>query len=498
MSVNTLNLPSLSGAVWPASQFPSLEQQLCSLCGISTRTLMERAGHAAFQHICRLWPQASHWRILCGSGNNGGDGYVVARLAKQAGLRVTLIACDSARLPEEAQHAREQWLACGGECLPADSDWIGEEHLIVDALLGIGLNRAPENPYRQLIEKVRERSVPVFALDIPSGVMADSGTVPGVAIKADVTLTFIGLKAGLLTGKARDYCGTILTDPLGPDLAGTHVDPPVWRKDVSHLAGWLPSRNATAHKGDHGKLVLIGGDKGTGGAIRLAGEAALRSGAGLVRVLTHPDNVIALVTARPELMTAAMSEQQLEESLEWADTVVIGPGLGQQAWGKTVFSQVKKSKKQTLWDADALNLLAIDPDTRQNRILTPHPGEAARLLGTSVQSVENDRLLAARQLVQRYGGVVVLKGAGTVISSSDGETVIADVGNPGMATGGMGDVLSGVIAALAGQKLSLYDAACAGVVAHGGAADWVARKHGMRGMLASDLFEPLRRLVNPE
>ncbi len=490
--------PSLAGAVWPASQFPFLEQHLCDLEGISSATLMERAGHAAFGHICRLWPHASHWRILCGSGNNGGDGYVVARLAKQAGYHVTLIACDASRLPAEARQARAHWLAIGGECLDADSEWIGEDHVIVDALLGIGLNRAPEDPYRQLIEKTLQRSVPVFALDIPSGVMADSGSVPGVAIKANVTLSFIALKAGLLTGKARDHCGQILCDPLGPALSGEYAIPPIVRRDVTDLAGWLPDRKATAHKGSHGRLLLIGGDEGTGGAIRLAGEAALRSGAGLVRVLTHPGNVNALVTGRPELMAAAVSEQRLEESLEWADFVVAGPGLGQQSWGQQIFSQVKKSKKDTLWDADALNLLAISPDTRQNRILTPHPGEAARLLGTSVQDVENDRLLAARLLAERYGGVVVLKGAGTLIRSSAGDTVIADVGNAGMATGGMGDVLSGIIASLAGQKLSLYDAACAGVVAHGGAADLVAREYGMRGMLASDLFDPLRRLVNPE
>lgn len=214
--------------------------------------------------------------------------------------------------------------------------------------------------------------------------------------------------------------------------------------------------------------------------------------------MTHASNIPAILSARPELMVAEASDEKLQEALEWADMLVIGPGLGQSQRARQLLNQVKKSKKDTLWDADALNLLAIDPDTRQNRILTPHPGEAARLLGSTVSAVERDRLQAARELTRRYGGVVVLKGAGTLITSFKDEMTIADAGNPGMATGGMGDVLSGVIAALAGQKLSLYDAACAGVVAHGAAADAVASESGMRGMLASDLFIPLRRFVNPD
>ncbi|SQK76891.1 Nicotinamide nucleotide repair protein [Tatumella ptyseos] len=214
--------------------------------------------------------------------------------------------------------------------------------------------------------------------------------------------------------------------------------------------------------------------------------------------MTHASNIPAILSARPELMVAEASDEKLQEALEWADMLVIGPGLGQSQRARQLLNQVKKSKKDTLWDADALNLLAIDPDTRQNRILTPHPGEAARLLGSTVSAVERDRLQAARELTLRYGGVVVLKGAGTLITSFKDEMTIADAGNPGMATGGMGDVLSGVIAALAGQKLSLYDAACAGVVAHSAAADAVASESGMRGMLASDLFIPLRRFVNPD
>jgi len=279
-------------------------------------------------------------------------------------------------------------------------------------------------------------------------------------------------------------------------LAGQETK--ITRFDATQLADWFPPRRPTSHKGDNGRLVIVGGDHGTAGAIRMTGEAALRTGAGLVRVLTRSENIGPIITARPELMVHELTAQSLEESLEWADVVVVGPGLGQQAWGKDALRKIENFRKPMLWDADALNLLAINPDKRHNRILTPHPGEAARLLNCSVAEIESDRLLSARRLVKRYGGVVVLKGAGTVIACENGETGIIDAGNAGMGSGGMGDVLSGIIGALAGQKFSLYDAACAGCVAHGAAADRLAARYGTRGMLATDLFSTLRRVVNPD
>ncbi len=467
--------------------------------GITLFELMQRAGEAAFTKIRALWPDKQHWLILCGHGNNGGDGYIVARLAQSAGLNVTLLACEGTKpLPEEAQQAQEAWLAAGGEIHAPDAPWPEQVDIIVDALFGTGLNRAPGEHYAQLIDKANKAGAPVFAIDIPSGLVAANGTAPGAVINAAHTLTFIALKPGLLTGKARDYVGLLHFHALSLDawLAGQNA--PIARYDASALENWLPPRKPTSHKGDHGKLVIIGGDQGTAGAIRMTGEAALRAGAGLVRVLTHKDNLTALLTARPELMAQELSEQALDEALDWADVIVIGPGLGQRDWGKKALGKVKKSTKPMLWDADALNLLAIADDKRQNRIITPHPGEAARLLNVKTSEIESDRLLAARNLVERYGGVAVLKGAGTVIASEAGEIAIADVGNAGMATGGMGDVLSGIIGSLSGQKLSLYDAACAGCVAHGAAAEAVSQRVGTRGMLATDLFSELYLFVNPE
>lgn len=460
---------------------------------------MQRAGGAAFEHIHRRWPAARHWLILCGHGNNGGDGYIVARLAQAAGLTVTLLACEGNKaLPEEAQAARDAWLAAGGLIHAADALWPAQVEVIVDALLGTGLNRPAQAPYDGLIVKANRHHAPVFAVDIPSGLQAATGSACGEVMQAAETLTFIALKPGLLTGKARDYVGKLHYHALGlaPWLATQLA--PMARYDVQSLSRWLKPRRATSHKGDNGRLLIIGGDHGTAGAIRMAGEAALRAGAGLVRVLTHQTNIAPLLTARPELMVQDLNGQTLDDGLEWADVIVIGPGLGQGEWGKKALKKVENSQKPMLWDADALNLLAISPDKRQNRVITPHPGEAARLLNVKTAEIESDRLHAAQRLVKRYGGVVVLKGAGTIIASEQGDIAFADVGNAGMASGGMGDVLSGIIGALSGQKLSLYDAACAGCVVHGAAADARAARYGMRGMLATDLLSELYLFVNPE
>ncbi|WP_312546146.1 NAD(P)H-hydrate dehydratase, partial [Pantoea eucalypti] len=367
-----------------------------------------------------------------------------------------------------------------------------------DALLGTGCNRAPGKPYVSLIQRANAHAAPILAIDMPSGLSARNGTAPGEVINASHTLSMVALKPGQITGKARDYIGQLCYADLGlaTFLAGEAA--PIARYDASALTRWLKPRKPTSHKGSHGRLLVVGGDAGTAGAVRMTAEAALRSGSGLVRVLTHKDNIIPILTARPEVMVDELTDERLTEALEWADVIAIGPGLGQREWGKRALEQVALSEKPMLWDADALNLLAISAEKRQNRIITPHPGEAARLLNIETSEIESDRLHAAQTLAQHYGGVVVLKGAGTIIASEQGELAFADVGNAGMASGGMGDLLSGIIASLVGQKLTLFDAACAGCVAHGAAADAVAAERGTRGMLATDLLDLLWQFVNPE
>ncbi len=466
---------------------------------LSLFDLMVRAGNAAFELARKQYPAARHWLILCGHGNNGGDGYIVASRALAAGLNVTLIACPGNRpLPAEAHQAQSQWLAAGGVINQPDILWPQHIDLIIDGLLGIGLRAAPQGVYATLIDTANRHRAAKIALDIPSGLSADSGAAPGSVIRADHTLTFVTLKPGLLTGQARDWVGHLHCNDLGltPWLAAQPVQ--IERLTAGNLPQWLKPRRPCAHKGEHGRLLLVGGDKGFGGAIRMAGEAALRSGAGLVRVLTHIEHVAPILAARPELMVQELTPETLAQSMSWADVLVVGPGLGQSDWGRNALNLLQQSDKPALWDADALNLLALNPLKRQNRVLTPHPGEAARLLGCRVADIESDRLLSARNIVKQYGGVVVLKGAGTLIASEQGEMAIADVGNAGMASGGMGDILSGIIGRLIAQKLVLYDAACAGCVVHGVAADKLAEVQGTRGLLATDLLSVIPKYVNPE
>lgn len=490
---------SLPHSVWSADWLRQAEPAAAASLGISLYSLMQRAGAAAYALARDHYPTSKHWLVLCGHGNNGGDGYVVAGLAAADNIRVTVVACDGPRpLPPEAAAARQAWLASGGEIQPVDSCWPEGIDLIIDGLLGTGLGSAPRAPYDVLIETANRARAPVISLDIPSGLLAESGAAPGAVIRAAHTVTFIAVKPGLLTGQARDWVGQLHYSPLGLTDWLAKQTPQIQRITADDLTQWLKPRRPCSHKGDHGRLLLIGGDYGFGGAIAMAAEAALRAGAGLVRVLTRVEHVGPLLAARPELMVQRLSDDGLQQALEWAEVTVIGPGLGQGDWGRNALKQLQSSDKPTLWDADAVNLLALHAEKRQNRVITPHPGEAARLLGCRAADIESDRLLAARRLAEQYGGVVVLKGAGTLIAGQQGEMAIADVGNAGMASGGMGDVLSGIIGGLLAQKLSLYDAACAGCVVHGAAADDVAAKQGTRGLLASDLLPKIPRYVNPE
>ncbi|TWD34678.1 bifunctional ADP-dependent NAD(P)H-hydrate dehydratase/NAD(P)H-hydrate epimerase [Pantoea sp. SJZ147] len=493
------NADSLPHSVWPAQALAQLEREGADALGITLYELMLRAGQAVYEHIRAHWPDAEHWLVLCGPGNNGGDGYVVARLAQAAGKQVTLLACEGSKpLPEEAETARSSWLEAGGEIHAPHAVWPEKVDIIVDALLGTGISRAPGDPFSTLIDQANVHAAPVMAVDIPSGLSAATGNTPGSVMNATHTLSVIALKPGQLTGKARDCIGSLYLADLGLQGFLAAQQPPMARYDARFLSHWLTPRKATSHKGDQGRLLVIGGDSGTAGAIRMSAEAALRTGSGLVRVLTHKDNILPILTARPEIMVDALTEARLDEALAWADVIAIGPGLGQREWGKKALEKVKSTEKPMLWDADALNLLAISAEKRQNRIITPHPGEAARLLGVKTSEIESDRLQAARDLAKRYGGVAVLKGAGTIIASESGQMAFADVGNAGMASGGMGDVLTGIIASLMGQKLALFDAACAGCVVQGAAADTLAEQRGTRGMLASDLFDLLWQFVNPE
>ena len=492
-------MKALPHSLYRAEQVRELDRIAIEELGIPGLTLMQRAGSAAFEALRRRWPRARRLGVLCGGGNNGGDGFVLARLAWEAGLTVSVWQVgDAGRTRGDALMARQQMEQAGLRAEPLDAGRLAACEVLVDGLLGTGLGGEVSGTWRAAIEAVNaahDAGCGVLALDIPSGLHADTGAVLGAAVHADATITFIGLKLGLLTGLGPDCCGEVLFDDLDvPPETFARLQPSATRLSAPAAGEVLPPRRPCAHKGDFGHVLVVGGDHGMSGAARLAGEAALRCGAGLVSLATRPGHATAIGAARPELMCHGVEEAlALRPLLRRASVLAIGPGLGRGAWGRDLLGAALASRLPLVVDADALNLLSADPLERAQWVLTPHPGEAARLLGCSSAEIQADRPAAVRALQRQYGGVVVLKGAGTLIADPNG-IALCDAGNPGMASGGMGDVLTGVIAALLAQGLSPGEAARHGVCLHAAAADQAARD-GQRGLLASDLFPHLRALL---
>ncbi|MBL1376017.1 NAD(P)H-hydrate dehydratase [Zobellella iuensis] len=494
MSIIGLEKPhSLTQSLWYSEQIREGEKQAAASAGISLFELMSRAGLALFELARRQWPDARHWWVFCGGGNNGGDGYVVARLARAAGVRVQLVQLgDADALTGDATTARDHYRADGGaiESLSALQD---KPDLIIDALLGTGLKGEVREAARQHIRRINATDAPVLAVDLPSGLCADTGRLLGEAVQASLTLSLVGLKPGLLTGRGPDVCGRIWLADLG-------IQARLAQQPVATLLHWqqermaLPTRRRGAHKGEAGRLLIAGGNEGMNGAVRLAGEAALRCATGLVRIVSHPAHAQFLNLHRPELMTAAFPGFS---HWGWADALVLGPGLGRDPWAEALFDAAMDSGLAMVIDADALHLLAGNktrlPAVRP-WVLTPHPGEAAVLLGCSLADVEADRLAAVRAIQRQYGGVAVLKGAGSLIADEH-HVSLCHYGNPGMASGGMGDLLSGIIGAFMAQGLAPALAAPLAVCLHGLAGDRAAAE-GMLGLLASDLLSPLRSLIN--
>jgi len=475
--------------------------------------LMKRAGLAAWHCVLAHWPQARRIVVACGPGNNGGDGYVLARHALESGREVRVLRL-AAHAPATglAQRAEADYLGAGGplDCVEFDdhdADQIAagssafvNTDLIVDALFGIGLSRAPAGDVATLIAAITASAIPVLALDVPSGVDADAGNAPGVAIAAERTLQFITAHPGLRTGPALEFAGQCDVARLDIDIGQwSDVRPAAYILATDDLRGFLPLRPRNSHKGLSGRVLCIGGDHGKEGAIILCAEAALRSGAGLVDVATRTSALTPLLARRPEAMVHPVDEAaSLAAHIGACDAIAIGPGLGQAAWGASLFDAIRECGKPCVFDADALNLLAAsDRNVSATAILTPHPGEAARLLGMSTHDVQRDRFAAVAALCDRYGCTIVLKGAGTLVAAPGRTPRVINAGNPGMAVGGMGDVLTGIIAAMLAQGLPTFEAACCGALLHSSAADRVASAVGERGMLPSDLFHHLQTLANP-
>lgn len=495
----------LPNGLYRAAEVRELDRIAIEEFNIPGATLMTNAGMAAYASIREHWPRARKMVVMAGTGNNGGDGFVVARLALEGGYRVVVIQLgDPAKLSGDALTMAEQWQAAGGITEPFTSGLdLGGTEIVVDALLGTGLNDEIKGDWAEAICAINDSHAKVMSLDIPSGLDADCGQKLGYAVNADLTVCFIGLKQGLFTGAGPRHAGHIeYADLHVPPQVIMRIQPSCSRMSLSALAHLLAPRPGDFHKGKCGHVLVIGGDAGLSGAVRLAAEAAARVGAGLVSVATRAAHAANITSARPELMCHGVeTAAQLRPLLKRATVVVIGPGLGQSDWAVKLFGELLEHDVPMVIDADALNLLVKEPHNRSNWILTPHPGEAARLLSVDTKTIQANRFAAARNLQRMYGGVVVLKGAGTLVSAADIPLGLCNEGNPGMATGGMGDVLTGVIAGLLAQRRSprkaLATAARLGVCVHARAGDLAAKEEGERGMLASDLMPLLREVVNP-
>ncbi|TYT25164.1 NAD(P)H-hydrate dehydratase [Luteimonas viscosa] len=459
--------------------------------------LMARAGQAAWRELLAHWPDVQRIVVVCGPGNNGGDGYELCRLAHQSGrdARVLRIEAHAPR-SELAQRACEAYREAGGR-IKAFSDGFGRAQLVVDALFGIGLSREPDADAARVIDAINASGLPVFSLDVPSGLDADRGSAPGRVVHATHTLQLLAPHAGLYTGAAARSAGSLALSTLEADEALAGAPVAAYRLDPDDLRGWIAPRVRDAHKGDSGHVLCIGGDTGKGGAAILAAEAALRCGAGLVSVATRPVHVPALLARRPEAMAHGVDAGgSLEPLLAQADVIALGPGLGQGEWGAALYEQALAASTPLVLDADALNLLA--QRTRvlpAGTILTPHPGEAARLLGFTAAEVQANRFAAARLLAEMFGCVVVLKGAGTLVAAPEQVPRVIAAGNPGMAVGGMGDLLTGCIAALRAQDFPAFESACCGALLHAVAGDTAAQA-GERGLLPCDLLDPMRTWAN--
>ncbi|MBU6950055.1 NAD(P)H-hydrate dehydratase [Hahella sp. HN01] len=458
--------------------------------------LMQRAGRSAFRALMRRWPETARLTVLCGGGNNGGDGYVVAELARRHNLQVEVFALsDPQKLQGEAAQAFASCRAAGVDVSMWSPDSSISGDIIVDAMLGTGLSGAVRDDYAAAITAINAAVKPIIALDIPSGLCADTGMPLGATVNAAMTVTFIGMKRGLLTGEAPDYTGELVFDELDvPADIYSKIPAACRRSDFSLAVKLAPLRKPSSHKGMFGRVLVVGGDNGFGGAAIMAAEAAYRAGCGLVSCATRAAHVGAGLSRLPEVMFRGINSRgELLAMLESADVIALGPGLGKEPWGQMCLQTCLDAGKPMVLDADALNMIAVRKhQLSPHSLMTPHPGEAARLLESSVADVMRDRFAAARELAKTYNCHVLLKGLGTVLAAPDQEgQVVVQAGNPGMACGGMGDVLTGLAAGLLAQGMTPLAAAELAAAWHGAAADSATESVAQASLMAGDLLKQL-------
>lgn len=488
----------LPSTLYSTESIRKLENIAINEYNIAGYELMKRAGKALFNYFQDKYPLARHVTVFCGSGNNAGDGYIFAWLAMQAKLKVSVVSLVGInKLQGDAKFAWKEWHARGHQKVECSDELLKKSDVIIDALLGTGLSRDVDGEWAETIDAINNSGKPVISVDIPSGLYADTGRIAGHAVQATSTMTFIGLKKGLFTHNGVDHCGDLLFEGLGLPAKLYSKQPA-----QAHLLNWpqlqtsLKPRSASTHKHQCGHLLILGGDWGMPGAVRLVAEAALRAGAGLVTVVTHALHAPVILSAQPEIMLLSSGDGHVpEELLSKVDALVVGPGLSDSHWSQNLLSDALSCAAPKVIDAGALRLLSQQDEKRDDWILTPHPGEAAAMLGETSECIQDSRFSSAELLQQKHGGHVLLKGAGSILQSPGGLAQLCPYGNPGMASAGMGDVLSGVLGGLLVQGYNLQTASRLGVCIHSIAGDVAAAK-GQIGLLASDLYPNIRQLMN--
>jgi hydroxyethylthiazole kinase-like uncharacterized protein yjeF len=461
--------------------------------GFSEPELMQRAGERVWREIDARWPGLNRITVFAGAGNNGGDAFVVALQARAQGVEVQLLVQgDLSRQSATSRHFRDLWQQGGGACESWQGQSLGGE-LIVDGLLGIGLQRELDLNWQDLVGTINQASQACVAIDIPSGLNSLTGIAQPVAIEAELTVTFIGRKSGQFLADGPDHCGELIFDDLG--VSSRVGSSQAAALEVIESCKLPAARKRNSHKNHYGNLLIVGGDLGMSGAVGLAAQAALRSGAGLVTALVHPD-CRANLAAFPEIMV--LGWDALEARLADATVVVVGPGLGRSADAQHCLELLRAARQPMVIDAGALDATFLQSMTScsSQRVITPHPGEAAALLSCSTAEIQANRMLSAQRLVETFAMTTVLKGSGTLVTATDVLVpAINTRGNPGMATAGMGDVLCGIIAAFLGQGLDAFSAARSAVYVHALCAESYARESDESGLLASDIIGLIPQIV---
>ncbi len=481
--------------LYTAEQVQALDRYAIEQCQLDGYELMQRAASSIVKLLRFRWPGVRRLAVICGTGNNGGDGLVVSRLLALSGLTVkTGLLGSSESLRNDARRAFDDFSLAGGKLHPVESCIDENTQLVVDAMFGSGLSRPVKGRAASIIESMNLAPAPIVAVDVPSGLCSTTGTMLGMAVRASATVTFIGCKCGLLTADGPDCTGSLFFDSLG-------VPGKVYRSSVASARCIsdlrqidTSTRSKATHKGQCGNVLLVGGNEGYGGAIRLAARACLRTGAGRATIVCHPKNG-GVDAGTPEVMVRiADRPEAISPYIETCDVIAVGPGLGVDDWARGLLEAVLHANKPLVLDADALNLLNEFPVAiPENSVLTPHPAEAGRLLSIGTKDVQSNRFAAVKQLAQKYAATALLKGNGTLVSSGSETTLIA-AGNPAMATAGMGDVLTGIVAGFIGQGMPGQRAAITAATLHACAGDTASEQYG-RGLIASDVIEASANLL---